>query len=189
MADDQDVEDPEAETAEADTDTGNDHDLEYWKSYARKHEKQAKANADAARQLAEAQRRLEELDTSRTDHQKELDKVRAEAAEEARQEATLKANRRIVRSEVRANAGGKLADPEDAVRFLDLDSFEVDSDGDVDTKAIERAIGQLLKDKPYLSADAASVRRRGDADQGARGRTGSSTSMNELIRQKAGIRH
>lgn len=188
MADEDNAELDDAATAEDESDVGTDNDdrdLEYWKSYARKHEKQAKANADAARQLAEAQKRLADMDTSKTDQEKQLERVRSEAAEEARIEATAKANRRIIRSEVKAIAGGKLADPEDAIRFIDLDSFEVDDEGDVDGKAIDKAIAQLLKDKPYLAVDAG-LRKRGDADQGVRGRSGSSTSMNDLIRQKAG---
>jgi hypothetical protein len=190
MATETDAEIDEAATAEADSESTEEEtrDIDYWKSYARKHERQAKANADAARRLAEAERRLAELDTSKTDQEKEIERVRAETIEAARREAMAGANERIIRSEVRAVAGGKLADPEDAIRLLDLDAFEVGDDGEVDAKAIDRAVGQLLKDKPYLSADMANFRKRGDADQGARGRSGSGTSMNDLIRQKAGIR-
>src|SRR5690625_6678195 len=51
-------------------------------------------------------------------------------------EALAKANARIVRSEVKAAAAGKLADPSDAYKFLDLDQFEVDDDGNVDEDEI-----------------------------------------------------
>ncbi len=73
---------------------------------------------------------------------------------------------RIVGTEVKAAAGGKLADPNDAVRLLDLDAFEVDDNGEVDSKAINKAIEDLGKEKPYLLAK---QRPRGDADQGVRG--------------------
>lgn len=93
---------------------------------------------------------------------------------EAEQAATAKANARIVRSEVRAAAAGKLADPKDALRFLDLDQFEVDSDGQVDEDEITDAIDQLVKDKPYLAAAATAKQPRfqGTGDGGARKGTG-----------------
>ena len=75
-----------------------------------------------------------------------------EARREAEQAATAKANARILRSEVRAAAAGKLADPKDALRFLDLDQFEVDEDGEVDEDEIADAIEDLVKRKPYLAA-------------------------------------
>ena len=84
--------------------------------------------------------------------------------------ATARANARILRSEIKAAAAGKLADPKDALRFLDLDKFEVDTDGEVDEDEIAEAIDDLLKKKPYLAAAAQSGRRRfeGGADGGAR---------------------
>jgi hypothetical protein len=54
---------------------------------------------------------------------------------ETEQAALAKANDRILRSEVKAAAKGVLADPADAYKFLDLDSFEVDDDGEVDDRA------------------------------------------------------
>ncbi|MBI0294497.1 hypothetical protein JBE04_08375 [Streptomyces sp. PRKS01-29] len=95
--------------------------------------------------------------------QPDVDTVRAEAA----REATAKANARILRSEVRAAAAGKLADPRDALRFLDLDQFEVDESGDVDAEEIAEAIEDLIKTKPYLAA-ATAKRFQGTGDGGAR---------------------
>lgn len=63
-----------------------------------------------------------------------------------------KADRRIVRSEVKAAAKGVLADPKDALTFLDLDQFEVDENGDVDEDDIVEAIAELVEKKPYLAA-------------------------------------
>ncbi|MFD0405012.1 hypothetical protein [Kitasatospora sp. NPDC127116] len=84
--------------------------------------------------------------------------------------ATARANERILRSEVRAAAAGKLSDPRDALRFLDLDKFEVDEDGQVDEDEIADAIADLLKSKPYLAATAGSTKPRfeGTGDGGAR---------------------
>lgn len=66
--------------------------------------------------------------------------------------ALAKANQRILKSEIRAIAAGKLADPKDALLHLDLDQFEVGNDGEVDTAAITAAIEDLVKSKPYLAA-------------------------------------
>jgi hypothetical protein len=96
----------------------------------------------------------------------EAAKVRAEVEAAAQQ----KANQRILRSEVKAAAAGKLADPADAYKFLDLDQFEVDSDGNVDEDEIADAIADLISKKPYLAAagQSGAGRAKGSADGGAR---------------------
>jgi hypothetical protein len=68
---------------------------------------------------------------------------------------------------VRAQAAGKLADPKDALRFIDLSEFEVDSDGEVDGDKIAAAITDLINKKPYLAVQDGR-RFQGDADGGAR---------------------
>ncbi|MGW2260280.1 hypothetical protein ACWCXE_21060 [Streptomyces sp. NPDC001780] len=85
---------------------------------------------------------------------------------QAETEALAKANARIVRAEVKAAAAGKLADPADAHRFLDLDQLEVDADGNVDPDEIAEAIDNLIKSKPYLAA-ATAKRFQGTGDGGA----------------------
>ena len=94
----------------------------------------------------------------------DVDKVRREALAEA----TKQANDRIIRSEVKAAAAGKLADPADALRLLDLSQFEVDGDGEVDEDAINEAISDLIKKKPYLAAQGGR-RFQGSGDGGHRG--------------------
>ena len=109
--------------------------------------------------------------------QAKLDGKEAEhAAEQSKREAELaalsKANDRILKSEVKAAAKGVLADPQDAYKFLDLDSFEVDDDGNVDEEAIASALADLVKSKPYLAAQGGR-KFQGSADGGARNDTGS----------------
>lgn len=84
--------------------------------------------------------------------------------------ALARVNERLVKAEVRAAAAGKLADPADAHRFLDLTQFEVDDDGNVDADEVADAIDDLLKSKPYLAAQGGSTKPRfqGTADSGAR---------------------
>lgn len=89
---------------------------------------------------------------------------------EARREAEQRANQKIIKAELRAAAKGQLADPTDVYRYLDLDDFDVDEDGNVDTSEMEDAITTLLEEKPYLAANQAPARRfqtRGDG--GSRG--------------------
>lgn len=85
--------------------------------------------------------------------------------------ALARVNERLVKAEVRAAAAGKLADPADAHRFLDLSQFEVDDDGNVDADEVADAIDDLLKSKPYLAAQGGTTpkpRFQGTADSGAR---------------------
>lgn len=134
-----------------------------------------KAKADAERKAKAAEKRATELekklqereDADKSDSEKALEKARKEAAEEATKAATAKTNHRILAAEIKAAAGGKLSDPADAVRLLDLDDFTVSDDGEVDDKAITAAIDQLLKDKPYL-AGKASGKPTGSADGGGK---------------------
>ena len=115
---------------------------------------QWRAERERAKEL---EQRLAEKDTV-----DEADKVRRDAETAA----LSKANIRIIRAEVKAAAAGKLADPADAYRFLDLDQFEVDDDGNVDSEEIAEAIDDLIKSKPYLAA-ATAKRFQGTGDGGA----------------------
>lgn len=125
------------------------------KALAAEKEKRKKTAAE----LREAKAELERLRNG--------DDKAAAAAAEAEKAAIKKANARILRSEVKAAAAGKLADPTDALRLLDLDQFEVGDDGEVDEAEIADAIAGLLKSKPYLAANGR-PRFQGDVDQGAR---------------------
>ena len=135
-----------------------------------------RARADAAeraRLAAEAER-----DELRTKNQTAEEKAIDAAKKAGREEATLEANRRIARSEIKAAAGGKLQDPEDAASFLgDLDRFIVK--GEVDSKAITSAIDELVKAKPYLAAAG-----KGRPLPGGGATQSSGTSFNDTLRRK-----
>ncbi|MFF5958463.1 hypothetical protein [Streptomyces luteogriseus] len=94
-----------------------------------------------------------------------------DAVAQATAAATAAANKRILKAEIRAAAAKKLADPRDALRFLDLEQFEVDEDGEVDAEEIADAIEELIKDKPYLAA-ATGRRFQGSGDGGAQRKAG-----------------
>jgi hypothetical protein len=74
---------------------------------------------------------------------------------EIRDEIAADSNARLVRAEVKAAAAGKLADPADAPKFIDLARIKVGDDGEPDAKQIKKAIEDLLKEKPYLAANGA----------------------------------
>lgn len=107
-----------------------------------------KARAAAEREAKALKARLDELETANLS---EVDRAIKEARDAATRDAMSAVNDRILRAEVKAMAGGKLADPSDAVNLIDLSQFPVDDDGNVDTKAIASAIDELVKAKPYLA--------------------------------------
>lgn len=130
-----------------------------------------------------AETRANERDAAAAALQAKLDGKEAEhAADQAKREAELaalaKANDRIRKSEVKAAAKGVLADPQDAYKFLDLDSFEVSDDGEVDEAAIKAALDDLVKNKPYLAAQGGN-RFQGTADGGARNDASKPSQLSE----------
>lgn len=122
----------------------------------------AKAQArEHAKALEEMRAELERLKSG------EQEDETAKKIREAESAALQKANARILNAELRAAATGKLADPADALKFLDTSAFEVDADGNVDADAIAEAIADLTEKKPYLAAQG-TKRFQGSADGGAR---------------------
>lgn len=137
-----------------------------------------KARDDAAAATARADALQAKLDGKEAEHTAAQEKA-------ANDKLVLdRANGRILRSEIKAAAKGVLADPADAYKFLDLDSFEVSDDGDVDEAAITAALKTLVEQKPYLAAQGG--RFQGSADGGAR--NGAGTSIDDQIAEatKAG---
>lgn len=121
-----------------------------------------KAERDRRREL---ERELEEARRPKGDDNDapDADQIRADAEKTA----TAKANKRIIRAELKAAASGKLADPSDAMVFIDVDQFEVDTNGDIDPDEIAEAITDLITRKPHLAARA-TQRFQGTGDGGSR---------------------
>lgn len=131
-----------------------------------------KAQRDAERRIKTMEAELAKFrDADKTELERAVEVARREAAEAAKTEATQSFNRRILEAEVKTAAAGKLSDPTDAVRLLDLDEFAVGDDGTIDAKPIMRAIDALIKEKPYLAA-VDPRRRHGSGDGGPRGNGG-----------------
>jgi ribosomal protein L35 len=113
-------------------------------------------------QRRELERKLAESAKPAADETPDLEALKSQAA----REATVKANARILRSEIKAAATGKFADVSDALLNLDLTAFEVDENGDVDADEIADAIQEVLTRKPHLAA-ATAKRFQGTGDGGA----------------------
>ncbi|MER7517785.1 hypothetical protein [Streptomyces sp. NPDC126499] len=141
--------------------------LTEWKQRARAAEK-------ASREQAARLQELEDRDKS------ELQKATERAAKADARAA--EAARRVAKAEIRALAAPQFADPSDAAAFLNVDEL-IGDDGDVDTKAVEKALADLLKRKPHLAKEQAPP----SFDGGARTTATPPTDMNALIRQKAGL--
>lgn len=130
----------------------------------------------------EAEARARAAEKALRDATTEREKAVAEAKAEARREILDEANGRLLRAEIKAAATGKLANPELAVKLLDMSAFKVADDGSVDTKEIGTAIDKLLETDPYLSAKAIT----GSADGGRQGDPApSKLDMNTLLRAAA----
>lgn len=113
-----------------------------------------KGERNAARQEAkDAKAELEALKAQLASKDKPAEEQALEQARrEAAAEAVAKANERILRSDVKAAAAGKLQDPAMAVKLLDLSQFEANANGDFDAAQITEAIDDLIKASPYLGA-------------------------------------
>jgi hypothetical protein len=128
-----------------------------------------KADRNAAR--AEAKQLQAELAALKAAQEgREAEHQAEQEAQRVRDEAFAKANERIVSAELRAAAAGKLADPTDALAFINPKDFEVGDDGTVDADAISAAITDLIKTKPHLAAQS-DRRFEGSGDGGARKET------------------
>jgi multidrug efflux pump subunit AcrA (membrane-fusion protein) len=128
-----------------------------------------KADLKAAKAEArEAKKALEDASAS-TEAEK--------AAREVERQALAKANQRILSAEIRREATGKLADPNDALAFIDITEFDVNDDGEIDAEAIASAVTDLIARKPHLAAQRGETKKiLPDGSQGASSSGKSSTA-------------
>jgi hypothetical protein len=129
-------------------------------------ERKARREAETAgRKLA---LELEQLKSSQLTDQ---DKALAEARNEGRNEGT----RLLVEAEIRAQAAGKLVNPQLAARLVDVEALMPANGSMVDGERIAAIIDQLIIDEPYLKApqfapaNTEPLRPAGTAPTGARG--------------------
>ena len=122
----------------------------------------------------EAEDELEEFRKSQmSEQEKAIDDARKEGAEQAADHYKPL----LAQERVKAQASGEFTDPDDAIRYLDLDKIDLDDD-----YAIGEALTELLKDKPYLAAKG---RTQGSIDQGPRGKPVEAKTGSDWVRQIA----
>lgn len=143
-------------------------EVEKHQTLSRKHEARAKANADAAKKLTEVER------SSMSD----IEKARAEAADQATSAAMARIGGRLVAAEVKAAAAGRPVDVEALLEGVDVTKF-LDEDGEPKVKDI---VAWLDRIAPVKAGGVGSI----DLGQGARGGPARGSSMNDIIRRGAG---
>lgn len=142
-----------------------------------------KALAAERKARRDAEKRAKAAEQAVTDRDKPAEEQALEAARrEAREEALVVANGRIVRSEVKAAATGKVKNPALALKLIDTSAIEVGDDGEVDAEAVNDAINDLLEQYPELAADGRKF--AGSADQGAKGRSAKPPQLTRADLQK-----
>jgi molecular chaperone DnaK (HSP70) len=92
-----------------------------------------------------------ELAREREQKMDESERAVEQARRETREQLESEHRADRVRSAVLLAAATKLRDPQDAVRYVDLEAIAEHDDGDVD-KAAARAVDELLETKDYLAA-------------------------------------
>jgi len=119
--------------------------------------------AETRRKLRKAE---QDLEKAKTEGLSEKERELAEAEQRGRAAALAEHGRRLLEAQVLAAAAGKLQDPGDAVRYLDLEGLlELDED----ERDLGKRIDKLVDEKPYLGVVANGDRGKvGVQSQGAR---------------------
>lgn len=137
--------------------------------------------------LRETEAHVAQLEAAQADQDKVIERARAEGSRETTERLRAEHGRAMAQAEIRAAAARQLADPEDAVRFVDLDPL-IGADGKIDRAGIKTALDDLIEKKPYLvqsTTPPPPVRPSGGGDGGARpiGSADPDQPMNEMIRK------
>lgn len=114
--------------------------------------KQALDRMKADKKAAEARARTAEQEIERLKAAAEGREAEWQSKQDAQAEADARFRARVLNAEIRAAAKGVLADPADALRYLDTKDFDVADDGTVDAAGVAAAIQALVTEKPYLAA-------------------------------------
>lgn len=130
-------------------------ELRPWKALAR----EFGVTLDQAREVLAKAKATKPKDGDGGPSEEEIRRTATEAADR-------RANERVIRSEVKALAADLFANPADAALYLDLASYEVGADGDVDADEILDDLKSVLEDRPHL-AKRPKRRPKPDTGQGA----------------------
>ncbi|WP_157099363.1 hypothetical protein [Microbispora sp. ATCC PTA-5024] len=127
-----------------------------------------KAKADKFDELQAAQQ---------TELERAVAKAREEGATQGRTEVLSTVGQRLVKAEFKAEAAGKVKDLDAVLEDLNLAKF-LTEDGEPDSKAIKAAVARLASVAPAETTP---------PFNGGPRRTATTTDMNQLIRQSAGL--
>jgi hypothetical protein len=139
-----------------------------------------KIRKEAAANRVRANAAEKELDALKTSQMSEQEKAIENAKREGLAEAEKLYKPLLAQERVKAQASGDFEDPDDAIRYLDLDKVDLD-----DKYAIGEALTQLLKDKPYLAAKNRMAR---PIDQGPQGKGVEVKTGDDWVRSVTGRR-
>jgi dsDNA-specific endonuclease/ATPase MutS2 len=116
------------------------------------------ANSEAAAFRHERNRLRDELAQLQRENETERQQAIREAVEHDRRErdsshaATIAAyERQFASMAIQARAGGRFADPADAVRYLDVDRLLAEHDKRKRDQMLDKMLNDLLEAKPYLA--------------------------------------
>ena len=143
----------------------------------RNNEKLKQEQSSLRGRLTKAEKALEETQKAQMSEQ---EKMLEEAFQKGVAETTTVYATKLLQQSVLRLATGKMADPTDAVKLLDLDDLDPDH-----PEGIEAAIDELLKQKPHLAVP---VNSKGKIDQGPQGKGAqpAEPSGNDWLRSVAG---
>jgi hypothetical protein len=158
-------------TTTASDDTKPDPELESIRSDpAGAHKTIAALKAEAADYRRRLRQAESERDDAKTASMSEQERAVAEAEKRGRQAAEAEHGRRLLEAQIRAAAAGKLRDPDDAIRYLDVDKLLELDERDRD---LDKAVATLIEQKSYLAADTnGATPTTGVRSQGARTQPG-----------------
>jgi hypothetical protein len=102
-----------------------------------------------------AQTELERMQRERETEQERRDREVGEreraAGRAERDDEVASLRREVATGSIRVRAAGRFADPEDAVRMLDLDALLAEQDDRKRAELVDAALTKLLEAKPYLA--------------------------------------
>jgi hypothetical protein len=163
------TDDDETTTDDDDTTTDDDAELEQIRTDPLAAKRTIAAlHAEAAEFRRKLRKAESELEHVKTEGLSEQERAVAEAELRGRQTADAEHGRKLLEAQLRAAAAGKLQDPADAIRYLDVGALLED---DADERELEKRVAKLVEEKPYLAANGGAGgdgKRVGVQSQGAR---------------------
>ena len=151
-----------------------------WQAESRKHEDRWKAKDKTIEELTAKVAEFEE--SKKTEQEKAVSTAVKDATEKLSAEFGGQLRTERLNSAIARRAANKFADVDDAVALINASDDLFDGEGKVDTKALDKALDELLEKKPHLKHGTNRV--TGDGD-GGKGSGGGGKSMNDLLRGRS----